>query len=95
MWIEDNFLSNEEIGLQSSIHTPVTPSSQSDVWSLGCVVYEMCTMKHAFKARDFSGLALKICRGQVRSLFVLRTENYHLMYFKIRGAMFVEHFEVF
>lgn len=52
-------------------------------------------MKHAFKARDFSGLALKICRGQVRSLFVLRTENYHLMYFKIRGAMFVEHFEVF
>ena len=40
-------------------------SFQSDVWSLGCVVYEMCTMKHAFRARDFSGLAYKICTGKV------------------------------
>eukprot|EP00116_Pleurobrachia_bachei_P004952 sb/3465214/ len=41
---------------------------KSDVWSLGCVVFELCTMRHPFKARDFSGLAYKICTGKVPPL---------------------------
>lgn len=37
---------------------------KSDVWSLGCVVYEMMSLKHAFDASDMSSLVLKILRGE-------------------------------
>ena len=26
-------------------------NSKSDVWSLGCVLYELCTLEHAFKGQ--------------------------------------------
>ena len=39
---------------------------QSDVWALGCCVYEMATLKHAFNARDMNSLVYKILRGRVR-----------------------------
>lgn len=37
---------------------------KSDVWALGCVLYEMTTLKHAFDANSLNGLACKIIRGQ-------------------------------
>lgn len=36
---------------------------KSDIWALGCVVYEICNLKHAFNAQTLSGLALKILKG--------------------------------
>ena len=39
--------------------------SQSDVWALGCCVYEMATLKHAFNAKDMNSLVYKILRGKV------------------------------
>eukprot|EP00929_Paragymnodinium_shiwhaense_P032452 TRINITY_DN1797_c0_g1_i1.p1 TRINITY_DN1797_c0_g1~~TRINITY_DN1797_c0_g1_i1.p1 ORF type:complete len:656 (-),score=177.80 TRINITY_DN1797_c0_g1_i1:74-2041(-) len=33
---------------------------KSDVWSLGCVLYEMCMLKHAFSADNLLGLVYKI-----------------------------------
>ena len=36
---------------------------KSDVWALGCCVYEMATLEHAFTAGDISSLVLKIIRG--------------------------------
>jgi hypothetical protein len=36
---------------------------KSDVWALGCVLYEMVTLKHAFDANSINGLACKIIRG--------------------------------
>ena len=36
---------------------------KSDVWALGCILYEMCVMRHAFDANSINALASKIIRG--------------------------------
>ena len=38
---------------------------KSDVWALGCCLYEMATLKHAFNARDMNALVYKILKGKV------------------------------
>ena len=37
---------------------------KSDIWSLGCILFELLTLRHAFDARNIEGLILKIVRGQ-------------------------------
>uniref|UniRef100_A0A2D4I342 non-specific serine/threonine protein kinase n=1 Tax=Micrurus lemniscatus lemniscatus TaxID=129467 RepID=A0A2D4I342_MICLE len=38
-------------------------NNKSDMWALGCVLYEMCTLKHAFEAGNMKNLVLKIISG--------------------------------
>lgn len=38
-------------------------NNKSDVWALGCVLYELCTLRHPFQARSWKSLILKVCRG--------------------------------
>ena len=39
-------------------------NEKSDVWSFGCIVYEMCTLKHPFEARNQAALVMKIIQGR-------------------------------
>ncbi|XP_069767264.1 serine/threonine-protein kinase Nek11 isoform X2 [Narcine bancroftii] len=42
--------------------------SKSDIWSLGCILYEMCCLHHAFTGHNFMSIVLKIVEGEAPSL---------------------------
>lgn len=37
---------------------------KSDVWALGCVLYELCTLRHAFDGGSLPALVIKILRSR-------------------------------
>lgn len=39
-------------------------NEKSDIWALGCLLYELCTFKHPFEATNQASLILKIIRGK-------------------------------
>lgn len=39
-------------------------NEKTDVWAMGCLVYELCTFKHPFEASSQAALALKIIVGK-------------------------------
>ena len=43
-------------------------SAKSDVWALGCILYELCTLKHAFVADNLLGLVFKILREKYEQI---------------------------
>lgn len=40
----------------------------SDVWALGCILYELCTLKHAFSSENLLGLVFKIVQDKQEPL---------------------------
>ncbi|NXU53075.1 NEK11 kinase, partial [Turnix velox] len=43
-------------------------NTKSDIWSLGCILYEMCCLSHAFTGHNFLSVVLKIVEGEIPSL---------------------------
>ena len=47
-------------------------NDKSDVWALGCILYELCTYQHPFTARSQGGLILKILNDNPKPI-----DNYY------------------
>ncbi|XP_039098128.1 serine/threonine-protein kinase Nek11 [Hyaena hyaena] len=43
-------------------------NTKSDIWSLACILYEMCCLNHAFTGSNFLSIVLKIVEGDTPSL---------------------------
>ena len=43
-------------------------TSKSDVWALGCILYELCTLKKAFEADNLLGLVFKIVTEPIKPI---------------------------
>ena len=43
-------------------------TSQTDVWSLGCILYEMCQLDHVFNAGSIKQLQLRIQRNDPKRI---------------------------
>lgn len=39
-------------------------NGKSDIWSLGCILYQLCTLKHPFDSNSLNGLMMKITKSQ-------------------------------
>ncbi|KAH0789248.1 CAMK family protein kinase [Histomonas meleagridis] len=39
-------------------------NAKSDIWALGCILYELCTLKHPFDSNCLNGLIIKIVRNK-------------------------------
>lgn len=39
-------------------------NSKTDIWSLGCILYELCTLRHAFNAQNMNALLMNIICGK-------------------------------
>eukprot|EP01063_Lacrimia_lanifica_P004773 TRINITY_DN12715_c0_g1_i1.p1 TRINITY_DN12715_c0_g1~~TRINITY_DN12715_c0_g1_i1.p1 ORF type:complete len:709 (+),score=158.55 TRINITY_DN12715_c0_g1_i1:137-2263(+) len=50
-------------------------NNRSDVWAMGCVLYELCTLKHAFEANSINGLIQEILRGRYAPIHVSYTDE--------------------
>ena len=50
-------------------------NEKSDIWALGCILYELCTFNHPFEAKSQGALILKILNGTPAPIKQCYSEN--------------------
>ena len=50
-------------------------NQKSDVWALGCILYELCTFRHPFDATNQAALFLKILKNNPEPIFACYSSN--------------------
>ena len=58
--------------LSPEICKEIPYNNKSDVWALGCILYELCTFKHPFDAKNQGALILKIMSNKPQNI-----DNYY------------------
>ena len=58
-------------------------NSKTDIWSLGCLLYEMCTFSHPFDGRDMRSLMSRIKNSQPLPLPRLFSDNLRNLIYKM------------
>ncbi|CAD8080082.1 unnamed protein product [Paramecium sonneborni] len=48
---------------------------KADIWSFGCVIYETCSLKPPFRAKDMDGLYKSVLRGQYQPIPVIYSQE--------------------
>ena len=43
-------------------------SYKSDLWSIGCIIYELCELKPPFTGRDMDELFINVCKGKIERI---------------------------
>ena len=49
--------------------------AKSDIWSLGCVLYELCALLPPFRANDMKGLYNKVIKGTFTRIPEMYTDH--------------------
>lgn len=49
--------------------------SKCDIWALGCIIYEMCSLLPPFRAQDFPGLYQAVTNGTYEDISSVYTKN--------------------
>ena len=50
-------------------------SYKSDLWSIGCVIYELCALKPPFKGKDLDELFVNVCKGKPERISHVYSED--------------------
>lgn len=54
-------------------------STKSDIWALGCLLYELCALKPAFLGKNLLSLFYKIIKGEYSQVPAGYTDNLHTL----------------
>ena len=70
--LKDKFLINSQIGTPTYSSPEVWEdkpySYKSDLWSVGCIIYEMCCLRPPFKGKSIEELCDNICNGKFEKI---------------------------
>ena len=70
--MKDNSIINSQIGTPTysspEVWNAEPYSYKSDLWSVGCIIYEMCSLRQPFKGKNMEELCDHICSGKIEKI---------------------------
>ena len=56
---------------------------KSDIWALGCILYELCTLKRAFEGANIMALIFQIIKSEVKPIPKMYSKDLKILVKKI------------